>query len=95
VSSMEGLARREVRGTSWAAEMVVELREHRHAGLSFDEAWAAALKVHPAFGIHTKVDYTGDRRGRLPLDPQGFFREACRQAWHDEYPELRGLFAEA
>ncbi len=78
----------------WQGEVVAFLRECKDIGMDFDHAWGMAMSKHPPRG-------TGFGNGRKqqtlfsddPEEPSlvEFLEAACRDAWHNEKPQLAGL----
>lgn len=78
----------------WQAQVVEFLRDCKDHGWDFDPAWQMALRKYPPRG-------TGFGNGRkqqtLFSDEEGepslteFLEMACRDAWHNQKPQLAGL----
>jgi hypothetical protein len=80
---------------NWTTRVVDELLEQKRRAVPFDDAWQAVLAVHPP---RSRDDYEpmlfDEREVAAKTRPGrntfvGFFREACRVAWHGEQPALR------
>lgn len=76
----------------WQSQVVRVLREYKNAGVTFDEAWDAAMLRCPPRGTGF-----GNGRAQLSFEEEGepsipeFLRSACRDAWYGEKPQLRHL----
>jgi hypothetical protein len=79
----------------WTSRVIEELCRSKAAGVSFEEAWTAAMLRHkPGLREQDAVaeDLFDDARASRDGEPFSvFLRRVCADAWHGWRPELRGL----
>lgn len=71
----------------WQSDVVALLRECKDNGWDFESAWQMTIRRYPPRG-------PGMGQRQMTLEDDGeptlvqFLEQACRQAWHNERPEL-------